>query len=425
MRALTTMRIIPLLMAAVLAGCAERSTGVATAEPTRPAPTGAQSFLTVTCSATIATRTVSCGNPATNDEVFSDVVVGGQNTNVILTSGLATTAPGSDCPNAQVPDGTKSCFSFDVTVKNLIPQPMGTADTTATHAPHANGVRVFFQSGPTVTGGSGAVILANPTGTGNFTGSNQAFFQNNEVLVQNATSAVKNWQFQYSPAVTAFHFTVYVSTAVPYPDGYVDGLARVITLTHSGAFTLQGTSRNFVGNGDGATIVWTSANPALASISGSTVNSASTDGATTVTAQSGLRPGTQTTWVAVCNISTVANGVNLAASISGGDCFAAFEPFSTYLPSTSYRGDLYFVTVALGQTVTVTLDTTAGNLDTYLILADRLGNVLAQNDDGGPSLLGSQVIFVNNIATGVAVIQALPRNSGVTGTYQLTVTITP
>ena len=82
-----------------------------------------------------APRALFHGHPV----VAGDLIIGGQNVNVKLTSS-----------NVAYNSGTGR-FTFDVTVQNLIPQPLGTTDGT-TLAP--GGVSVFFTSGPTVTDGT-------------------------------------------------------------------------------------------------------------------------------------------------------------------------------------------------------------------------------------------------------------------------------
>jgi len=101
-------------------------------------------------------------------------------------------------------------FQADVTVKNLVAQPMGTPDGTT-----VTGLKVFFHSGPTVTGGTGSVTVSNADGTGTFTGSAQPYFEYDEILHTNDVSAAKTWQWSVSPTVTTFDFSVYVSTDIP------------------------------------------------------------------------------------------------------------------------------------------------------------------------------------------------------------------
>src|SRR5829696_7084504 len=104
-----------------------------------PTTTGAASSKVLLCRANVSALTVSCDESAPTSGAARDLIVGGQNLYVKLTSsGLLYVA------------GTGS-FTFDLTVQNLIPQAMGTNDgTTADGA----GVQVFFQTLPTVTGGT-------------------------------------------------------------------------------------------------------------------------------------------------------------------------------------------------------------------------------------------------------------------------------
>jgi hypothetical protein len=117
-------------------------------------------------------------------------------------------------------------YSINVTVQNLANLAMGTSDGATRHA---QGVRVFFSSGPTVTGGSGNVTIANATGTAMFTAADQSYFQYGGsiggtdqpelgaegVLASAETSSAKQWQFNLDAGVTAFGFMVLVRTETP------------------------------------------------------------------------------------------------------------------------------------------------------------------------------------------------------------------
>jgi hypothetical protein len=107
---------------------------------------------------------------------------------------------------------------MDVTVRNLIPQPLGTADTMPALTPDANGVRVFFETPPVATAGSGAITVT-ADGQDVFTGPAQDYYQYNTVLEQFEVSAPKVWQFNVPATVETFYFGVYVAAAVPWPDG--------------------------------------------------------------------------------------------------------------------------------------------------------------------------------------------------------------
>ena len=156
----------------------------------------------ITCQASVSARTLDCAasQPQAARGVSFDLVLGGQ-------GALVRLASSGNAYNS----GT---FSSNVTVENLIAQSMNTADGTT---PDAGGVKVFFNSGPTVTGGTGVVSVANPDGTGAFTGSSQEYFQYSDgaVLLSGATTAAKLWQFSVPTTVTTFEFQVFVTTTLP------------------------------------------------------------------------------------------------------------------------------------------------------------------------------------------------------------------
>ena len=134
----------------------------------------------------------------------SDVIVGRQNVDVTLTF-TGTTF-------------TSSAVSTNATVTDLLSQPMGTTDGVTTTA---NGTRVFFVSGPTVTNGSGlnfGVSIANADGTCNCTGLLQSYFQYTPLIPAGGTSAVKNWRFNVNSglgSIESFSFQVEVDAALP------------------------------------------------------------------------------------------------------------------------------------------------------------------------------------------------------------------
>src|SRR5207245_9419027 len=105
-------------------------------------------------------------------------------------------------------------FSSSVTLENLLSQAMNTADGTT---PDAGGIKVFFHSGPTVTGGSGIVDVANPDGVDLFTGTNRPFFvySSGAVLSSGGSTSPKTWQFDVSTTVSTFAFHVFVQSRLP------------------------------------------------------------------------------------------------------------------------------------------------------------------------------------------------------------------
>lgn len=164
--------------------------------------------MTVTCDAPVGS-TAKPGKPDVSGLPGANIIIGGQHTFVEIVS-----------TNVNYSAGT-GAFTFDATIRNLIPQPLGTADTTGLEAADPNGIQIFFAAGPTVTSGSGIISVAGD-GTGSFTGANQPYYQYNAVLDQFEISSPKTWQLNMPPTVLTFDFLLLVSAAVPRPDGYID-----------------------------------------------------------------------------------------------------------------------------------------------------------------------------------------------------------
>src|SRR5204863_3451672 len=127
----------------LVAGCAESSAPIAPKDQFRTE--------LITCQASVNARTLDCAasQPQAARGVSFDLVLGGQ-------GALVRLASSGNAYNS----GTQT-FSSNVTVENLISQPMNTTDGTT---PDAGGIKVFFNSGPTVTGGTGTVSVANADG---------------------------------------------------------------------------------------------------------------------------------------------------------------------------------------------------------------------------------------------------------------------
>ena len=201
------------LVSGLAVACSDNGVAPLAMGPTTPPLSGFTAA--VTCEVTVSTATLACGRAtpvATNGSVHKtsgiepDVVtLGGQGSYVLLTSS-GTHYDGS------------SLFTSNVTLTNLLAVPMNTADGTTADA---GGVKVFFNSGPSVTGGTGTVTVANPDGTGTFTGTGQPFFKysNGVVLGAGAVTASKTWRFNVPPTVTVFAFTVYVTSELPVTTG--------------------------------------------------------------------------------------------------------------------------------------------------------------------------------------------------------------
>jgi IPT/TIG domain len=205
-----------------LAACGDHAaTPASLPDPETPLPRTTVAALR--CTASVANPTLGCeeipltgvGSAAQGGPRMKLHVLGGQGTYVRLTSA-------SPAYNA----GTQ-VFSFTVTVQDLATLAMGTADGTTRHA---NGVQVFFAGPPTVTGGGPATItVANATGQGAFTGTNQDYFQYggqiggvdqpelgaDGILSTAEVSSAKTWQLNVPNNVTTLSFVLYVSTELP------------------------------------------------------------------------------------------------------------------------------------------------------------------------------------------------------------------
>lgn len=265
-----------------------------------PQEAGLDILAQMVCTARVDTKSIACESARPQAPGRPELIVGGQNLYVKLTSSNVVVVPGGN-------------FSFDVTVQNLIPQPLGTTDGTT---PHANGVRVFFHSGPTnTTAGApgGMVSVSNPDGTGTFTGTNQPYFQYSGtalgpdgILSQNETSNTRNWVISRSGGVNTFVFTVYVAAEVQYPDGWISlypvaaptdrtpGLRSDTLWMDEPALQLVDTIRGPAGNTGGkyaGTTTWSSSNTGVVTVSSSGLVTQVAPGTATVTATSGPRTG--------------------------------------------------------------------------------------------------------------------------------------
>jgi hypothetical protein len=235
--------------------------------------------------------------------------VGEQSTYVELTSSGLTYNSGT------------GAFQFNVTVENLIPQPLA---TTNGEDPEAEGVRVIFHQAPVATSGVGAITIDNEDGTDTFTGSNQAYFEYSGaqlgadgILDTDETSAAKGWTLTVPNTVLTFEFEVYVVADVPFPDGWVDVTPSADSVVVGGATALAATVRSVVGAVvAGASVTWDSTDDAIATIDGDGDVIAVSPGAATMTATAGSRSGSAT--IAVCP-NLALGGVYVAEMPAGAD----------------------------------------------------------------------------------------------------------
>jgi len=219
----------------VLAACADDPAGSA-ADPAALRP-----LAMFECLADVRGASVSCRPAGVAPAAGrSDLMVGWQGVYVRVTA-----------TGAVYNSGTEE-FSADFTVQSLLGQPMGTTDGVT---PDAEGIRVFFHAGPTLTGGSGTVEVDNEDGTGTFTAGGQPFFRYSEILTTEEVSAPAEWVFAVEPTVTTFSFTLYVAAAVPHEAALqtIDLDARTLAVGgyHSCALNTTGQAYCWGNNDDG------------------------------------------------------------------------------------------------------------------------------------------------------------------------------
>jgi hypothetical protein len=190
-----------LVLLGVAMACSQRDSITESPAVDEPRAIGRGVFnASVHCIANVAVETLSCPAGRVSDIESGPqlLIVGGQGVYVQLASQNVSYDPATQV------------FQADVTVQNLMGQPLGTPDGSA-----VTGVRVFFHTGPSVTGGAGAVSVSNADGTDSFTGANQPFHEYAEILEPGAVSTGKTWEWQASPDIT-FQFEVYVQGDVQH-----------------------------------------------------------------------------------------------------------------------------------------------------------------------------------------------------------------
>ncbi|MFW6078138.1 MAG: Ig-like domain-containing protein [Gemmatimonadota bacterium] len=274
------------------------------------------------CEADTRAGTLACEVPdpdAGLGDGASGLVVGGQDLYVTLeSSGVCYE---DDCSGGSAGDEN---FQADVTVENLIPQALGTADG---EAGHDDGVRVFFHSGPTVTVGSGTVEIVNADGTATFLTADQPYFQyggtagselgSDGLLSENETSDARTWRWNVPSSVDEFEFEVYVSAEVQHPDGWVeiDGLDD--RLSDGSTDQLSATVYDVVGNEvAGRTITWSSADAEVATVDASGLVTGDETGLAEITASS---DGPEASGTTTANVNVVLVDHESTASGSGAD----------------------------------------------------------------------------------------------------------
>lgn len=192
-----TLAAVPVLLSLLAAACSDLPTeGRAPSGPAEPGTLRME----VRCTANVALASLSCGEPDAAGPGRS-LIIGGQNVYVRLASTGAGYNP------------SDSIFQIDVTVQNLMAQAFGTADGEV-----PTGLRVFFETGPSVTAGTGTAEVDNEDGTLLFLSAEQPYFAYPELLGPGWESEPRPWRFKVDPEVERFAFTVYVQGDLPHEE---------------------------------------------------------------------------------------------------------------------------------------------------------------------------------------------------------------
>ncbi|HET7231680.1 MAG TPA: Ig-like domain-containing protein [Longimicrobium sp.] len=277
----TVRRLRRFALAALLvapAACTDRNPAGLAGDAPKPAPPPSSALAVLTCTADVRAATLACvPQGAQQAPGASATILGGQGTNVRLASSGTSY------------DGT-SLLRSNITVENLTPQALGTQDGVT---PAPEGVRVFFHSGPTVTGGSGVVAVENADGEGAFTAAGQKYFQYAGMLEPGDTTPAREWRFTLPKTVTTFVFSVYVATPVPTEAGWVSLSPVAPSLTEGETVRLTPTVRTVTGHlaAGEPVVAWSTTNPAVVTVDSTGLVTGVGPGLATITATSGGRTG--------------------------------------------------------------------------------------------------------------------------------------
>lgn len=270
---------LSLVGAAMLAACSDGAEPLLRAPETAARPLGAaQAYLL--CTADVRAGTVSC-------RAASPGGMGG---------GLAAHYIYLESEHAVMLmndyTATSTDISYDLQVVNLVPQPIGTDDGTTLHS---RGVRVFFFSDPWVTDGTGSIWIEEPSTTGTFTASNQAYHQWNEIIQSQDTSvAEKHYRFGISGTVDAFSYWLGVSTNMQWA-AITSASAATASVAVGDSVDLDAWRLNALGDTMSiSSITWASDNTGVATVHSTSgmVTGVSAGTANVIASQSGSRSDT-------------------------------------------------------------------------------------------------------------------------------------
>jgi hypothetical protein len=170
-------RVLVALLFVFLVTCMDGRDSLAPEIEPDPIPEAPPSDMAIPCTAVVTDPAVRCASPRTGAGGLdpASLIVGGQGTFVQL------------APDNVAYDEVGELFTFDVTVRNLIGQALGTSDGIT-----VDGIQVFFHAPPVATGGTGTITVMGD-GVGTFTGANQPYYAYAQILPPLTPSAARGW----------------------------------------------------------------------------------------------------------------------------------------------------------------------------------------------------------------------------------------
>ncbi len=268
------------------------------------------------CQASTKGLSVSCDDVSAAPVGRGAVNFGGQNQWVqVATSGVAY-------------DSIQGRFTFNTVVKNFTSQEWGRKpDSTVS----TSGVQVFFQTGPSVSSGTGSITVVGD-GTATFTAPNQPYYQysgtmlgSDSVLSLTEATSSKQWRLDMPKTVLTFTFSLLISTEVQFPNGFILIQPDAITIIAGGAANVDAFGFTKEGQFKSDSITWASSDSTIAIVTPTSKSSASVSavapGLATITATQGAL--TKNATITVCPNLSGATGLtytvtNSSFCLSGG-----------------------------------------------------------------------------------------------------------
>ena len=229
------------------AGCTDAGTPLTPRVKPAPEPV----LQALDCSVDLREGAMACkgAEPGTGSALGAGgVILGGQNVFVRLASSNVSFVNGR--------------LTLDVTVQNLIGQPLGTGDGVTAHS---GGVRVWFNDGPTALPGGSATVV-NADGEGILVSAPQPYFQYNTILAPNQVSAPRRWEMDYTAGAERISFSVYVVAVVQHENDTVEMASGYTFVLPGDTVRMKATVRDFTGRPRAGRVTWSSSDTTVATI---------------------------------------------------------------------------------------------------------------------------------------------------------------